>query len=333
MKKEIFIRIGVFIISLILASILAINVSTLGEERNHEFSFTNSTEGVYVIEELNIEYRYDKTKYEVVPFVTNPYAVIKGDKSKINLLKWGEEPQFYIELSGKPPGTYREEVSYSGINKDLEVEFYPGLVELRLMEQQTIRLTPTIELKGIENVKENYIISVPELLKEEVLIRDIQDKLNQVGQVKGQIDVSKLTKTKEFEVSLSVYNREGNLMSDINLLDKTIKVKVPVEKKVTIVKEEVIKKIVVVEAPKEPKVDNPPPKQEGILSFINIPENLELTNSSSDLKWTGNVTIDVKGFKEGKYEMTVDDDGNKKTVKFSLKHKETRTAEENKKET
>ncbi|MCA1064805.1 CdaR family protein (plasmid) [Rossellomorea sp. AcN35-11] len=319
MKKEIFIRIGVFIISLLLASILAINVSTLGEERNHEFSFTNSTEGIYVIEELNIEYRYDKTKYEVVPFVTKPYAVIKGDKSKINLMKWGEEPQFYIELSGKPPGTYREEISYTGINKDLEVEFYPGIVDLRLMEQQTIRLTPSIELIGMDKVKENYIISVPELLKEEVLIRDIQDKLNQVGQVKGEIDVSKLTKTKEFEVSLSVYNRDGNLMPDINLLDKNIKVKVPVEKKVTIVKEEVIKKIVVVEAPKEPKVENPLPKQEGILSFVNIPENLDLTNTSSDLKWTGNVTIDVKGFKEGKYEMTVDDAGTKKTVKFVLK--------------
>lgn len=328
-------RLYILILSLVLSSALFLSVSTIGSSEKKWLDLTNSTEGVYVIEHLNIDYRYDKTKYEVVPFVTEPYAVIKGDKYLINLLKWNGKPEFFIDLNGKLPGVYREKVQYTGINKKLKVEIYPSIINLRLMEQQTIKIVPTIELVGVEKLRDNYIVSVPKLLKEEVLIRDIQDKLNQVGQVKGVVDVSGMTETQDVVVQLTVYDRDGKEMKDINLIDKTVTVRIPIERKVTVVEEEVINKIVKVEniskideqkqptPPKQeekPKVDNNQklPVREGVLSFINIPSDLNLINNTTGLKWSSDVKIDLKGFKAGKYEMTINDNGVKKVVKFDL---------------
>lgn len=342
-------RLTILILSFILSSALFLSVSTVGDQEAKKWlTLSTSTDGVYVIDNPMIDYRYDKTKYEVVPFISEPYVVIKGDKQLINVLKMTGKPEFFIELSGKLPGTYREKVSYKGINKNLKVEVYPSIVDLRLMEQQTIKIKPTIELTNLEGVNKNYIVSVPELQKEEVLIRDIQDKLNQVGKVEGVVDVKNMTKTQEVDVTLTVYDRDGNVMKDINLIDKTIKVKIPIERKVTVIKEEVINEIVIVEGvnkqpedEKEPPKETQPPKQptqptkpntekpvqeqpkrEGILSFINIPANMTLSNHTSGIKWSSDVKIDLKDFKEGKYEMTINDNNTRKVVKFDLILKE-----------
>jgi YbbR domain-containing protein len=341
------------ILSLIISCVLFFSVNTLGVDNKDGISFTSTTEGVYVIEDLKIDYKYDKLKYEVVPFIIEPYAVIKGDKQLINLLKWSDKPEFYIDLIDKLPGTYREEVKFKGINKQLKVEIFPGVVDLRLMEQQTVKLEPVIELEGSELVDKDYIVGVPELLKSEVMIRDIQDKLNLIGQVKGKVNVSEMTATEDVEVELTVYDRNGKLMSDINLLDRSIFVRIPIEKKITVIKEEVVKEIIVIEEiikevpvketpiketpvkeipikktpVKEPLPvkENPvvvkPPVKEGTLFFINIPKDLLLENKTGDLKWSSDIKIDLSGFKEGIYEMTVSDNGIKKTVKFELKSK------------
>lgn len=338
-KVSITTKLWLLILSLMVSSALFLSVSTVGNTTKEAFLSSSFSEGVYVIENLNVDYRYDKTKYEVVNLSSEPYAVIRGDKALINMLKWSGNPEFFIELSGKPPGTYRETIQYSGINKGLTVEIYPSILDLRLMEQQTIKIVPTIEVVGQDKLKENYIVSLPELDKEEVMIRDIQDKLNLVGQVKGVIDVSNMIKTQTVTVTLEVYDRDGSIIPNINLIDKTIQVTIPIEKKVTIVKEEIVNEIVVIEKEdsketdtskqnetqskepsKQPEKDTP--VKEGVLSFINIPEGLNLVYDTSNLKWSGDVKIDLKGFKAGKYEMTVNDNGVKKVVKFTLTEKD-----------
>lgn len=53
-----------------------------------------SNKGVYVINNIEVEYLYDKENYEVIPFVTDIYAVIKGDKGLLNVQKWSGNPNF-----------------------------------------------------------------------------------------------------------------------------------------------------------------------------------------------------------------------------------------------
>lgn len=345
LRRKIFIA----ILSLIASCVLFLSVNTLGSNDKGGFNFSTSTEGVYVIENIPISYIYDENKYEVVPFIVEPYAVVKGNKQLINLLKWSGNPEFYIDLTGKLPGTYREEVNYNGINKQLEVEIYPGIVDLRLMEQQTVKFQPVIELVGTESIDDNYIVGIPEIEAGEVMIRDIQDVLNQVGSVKGIVNVEGLTKDTRLEVKLSVYDKSGNIMKDINLIDTSVMVNIPIDQKVTVIKEEVVKEIIVTEeveklvevekevevevekeviVEKEVPVQTKPdpvvkePEKEGILSFQNIPKELTLVNKTGEIKWTGNVKVDLKGFKAGLYEMNVNDNGIKKIVKFELVIKE-----------
>lgn len=347
-------KIFIFLVSLFLSCLIFLSVSSSDGKKG--LSFSGNSDGVYVIEDLNIDYRYDKNKYEAVPFVIEPYVVITGDKKLINLLKWSGKPEFFIDLNGKLPGNYREPVQFTGINKKLNVEFYPGVIDLRLMEQQTLKVVPVIELIGESKLDSNLIVSLPNLLQETVMVRDIQDRLNQLGQIKGVIDVSNMTSSEEFEVKLKVYDREGKVMDNINLLDETIKVKVNIDKKITIIKEDIINEIVIVEevikdetekpeiVPQKDSTSNPvvtPPKKEptkvekpetvekpekpeklGVLSFVNIPKDYDFIRLDKISVWGSDISIDLKGFVAGKYEMTVKDKGENKLVKFELVLKE-----------
>jgi len=270
-----------------------------------------STKGVYVINNIDVEYLYDKENYEVIPFVSDVYAVIKGDKGLINVQKWSGKPKFYIDLRGKPVGIYNEKVQYEGVDDKLEVEIYPKVIDVKLVEQQIVRFKPIIELEGVEKIDKNYIVSVPVLLQDEVKVKGTQEMLANIGVVKGVVDVSDLKKTSVVEVPLKVYDRENKEMNNILLLDKYIKVQIPIEKKVTIIKEEVVKNIVIQQEVQDVK-------KEGTLSFTNIPEGYKLTNLTSGLTFTKDVKIDVSKFGEGVFEITLNDNGKLKVVKFEL---------------
>lgn len=337
-----FIFLGCFFIS----TIIYWNVSSL-YATNKVYS-TSSNEAVYVMDDISIDYRYDTSKYEVVPLISEPYAVLKGDKATLNRMKWSKEkPVFYIDLRGKLPGTYQEVVRYENIPENLTVEIYPLVVNLRLMEQQTLTFTPQIELIGTEKLNHNYIVSLPELGNDEVKVKGMQETLNNIGSIKGVIDVSNRTKTFEAEVMLQAYDRDGNIMPDVNILEKTITVRVPITKRV-IVNEKVINEIVIIENKDEvsetDKKDEKPtnktskpessqqetikdnsskepskePPKEGVLSFINIPKGMKLENLTPDLTWSFNVKIDLKGFEAGVYEMPIKDQGKVKVLKFHL---------------
>lgn len=338
-------RFLIFLGCFFVSTIIYWNVSSL--YATDKVYSTSSNEAVYVMDDISIDYRYDTSKYEVVPLISEPYAVLKGDKATLNRMKWSKEkPVFYIDLRGKLPGTYQEVVQYENIPENLTVEIYPLVVNLRLMEQQTLTFTPQIELIGTEKLSNNYIVSLPELGNDEVKVKGMQETLNNIGSIRGVIDVSKRTKTFEAEVVLQAYDRDGNVMPDVNILEKTITVRVPITKRV-IVNEKVINEIVVIENKDEVsesgKKDEKPtnktskpnssqeatkdnasketskePPKEGVLSFINIPKGMKLENLTPDLTWSFNVKIDLKGFEAGVYEMPIKDQGKVKVLKFHL---------------
>lgn len=259
LSSRFFILIGCFIAS----SVIYWNVSSL--YGNDKIYSTSSNEAVYVLEDIEIDFRYDNTKYEVVPFVNKPYVVIKGDKATINKMSWSKEkPTFYIDVTGKLPGTYQEVVHYDNIPPNLTVEIYPLIVDLRIMEQQTISFTPQIELQGVDNLDDNYIVSVPELENTEIKVKGTQETLNKIGAIKGVVKLDKQTKSFETEVDLKVYDREGKPMPEVNLIEPKVKVLIPISKKVTIVNEQIINEIVIIED--KSKVDegdkNTPDKEE-----------------------------------------------------------------------
>lgn len=334
-------KLTMFLISFIIAIIMVVNVNTfgIGGNTNSNYSLTSSTKGTYVIEDLNLKYIYDDTKYEVVNLSTAPYAVVKGDKQFINMLKWSKKkPEFYIDLTGKTPGTYREAIQYKGINSNLTVEIYPNNLDLRVMEQETLKLEPTVELQGTEKLDSNLIVGVPEVKDKEVRIRDIQDRLNQVGQVKAIVDVSDLKDTSTVQAKLKVYDRDGKPLEDINLLDNYIDVTIPIEQKVVIINSKDAKNYVSqsenkmtkkkhktsedakekATTKKDKKETSKQEKPTGSLTFKGLKKGYDLENLSKDLEWKTNIVINVSTFKEGTYRVTVKDEGVIKNIKFKI---------------
>lgn len=340
----------IFISCFVVSTIIYWNVSSL-YDGNTTYS-TSSSDAVYVMEDIDIDFRYDTSKYEVVSFVNKPYVVIKGNKAAINKMKWSKEkPTFFIDLTGKLPGTYQEVLQYTNIPSNLTVEIYPLIIDLRIMEQQTLSFTPQVELEGSDTLGDNYIVSVPELERTEVRVKGMQSSLNSIGQIKGVVDIKGSKTSVEEEITLKAYDRDGNVIDNVTILEPKMKVMIPISKKVTIINENIINKIVVVTGTKEkdiaPKVvvteskdsvgtskeDAPkdvtkpetPTKEtvkpKGSLVFINTPSDLLLENMTQDLEWQTAMTVDLKTFKVGTYEMALTDGNSKKVVKFKLTSK------------
>lgn len=338
-------RVLFLIIALVTAFFISINVSTIGGTKDkNNFSLSTSTQGTYVIEDLNVRYIYDKTKYEIVSLSQEPYAIVKGDKQLINILKWGKDkPDFYIDLTGKKPGTYREQIQYKGISSKLDVELYSPSLDLRVVEQETATFVPVVELVGAEGLPSDLIVGVPKVNLSEVKIRDIQERLNQVGQVKAVLNISDLRETTTTTINLIVYDREGKEMEGVNLLNKVVDVTVPIEPKTTIINKEEVKKYVNSdkvsvkehkeqkhkepkkeeveheEEPKEEIKEHTNKKAKGSLKYIGLKKGYTLTDKTREYKWTSNIVINISSFKEGVYSMVITDDGVKRKISFLIK--------------
>lgn len=246
-KASVWYRVGIGCLSFFVALVLYVSTAEVGGKK--VLGLSSSTTGSFVMEDIKINYEYDRSRYEVVPYENDAYAVVTGDKAALNLMRLsGEDPEFTVDLTGKVPGKYQERVLVDGVRKGLKVEVFPGLMELRVMELQTLKMSPVIEIEKsvVDEAKSRgYVLSVPELVDvKEVRVRDIQRRLSKVGQVRGYVrSGTVLEPGMNVEVELRAYDRDGKLMN-VNLIDREVTVRIPMESKVTVVKESVVKKIV-----------------------------------------------------------------------------------------
>lgn len=341
----------VMVSSLLISSIGFLMINALSKESSVSSMERENNGDSIVIDNIDIEYLYDKDKYEVVELSPEAYVVVRGNKNLLTALKYSERPKFYVDLVGKKTGSYREELQWEGISESLDVEVYPTLIDIRLMEQQTVRLTPIIEYLNKDKVSKNKIIGLPELEKKEVVLKGTQEQLANVSSVKGYIDVSGYASNKTVAVTLKVYDRNNKVVDNINLLDKVVGVTVPVTDKEVVLKVEkedkakseepakvVVEKVtevVVKEVPVEKEKDTDKDKEtvqkepkkpvvtkEGTLSVINVPKDLDLVIHTEKLAFSQDVTLDLKTYVEGAYEITYNDNGAKKVFKFDLVKKD-----------
>lgn len=243
-------KLTLIILSILLSLIFFLIFAT---EENYKFGKAN--ESKYLIEDVNIEFRYDEENYEVASVINNPYVIVSGPSEKVNLLKLKKGYKFYVNLEGAQPGEYNLTVLHEGIDSDLTVEIYPFVVNVLLKEKEVISYEPIIELEGIDKLKERgLMVGLPEIIGEtkKVKIRETLENFGKIGSVKGKVNVGDLKGKTELTVALRVYDKEGKELQNINLIDTEVLVRIPIEEKVII--EEVINQIVVEEKIVEEKV-------------------------------------------------------------------------------
>lgn len=244
-------------IRLILFSILGTIILFLSIDNGESYKIGANDESRYLIENIDIEYRYDKENYEVSSVVNNPYAIVSGESSKINLLKLKKGYKFYIDLEEAKEGEYNLTVLHEGINKELNVEIYPLVVNVSLIEKEILSYEPKIEVVGADSLKDrDLIVGIPELVGlKKVRVRETQENLGKIGVIKGTVDVSDLKKSSLVKVLLEVFDREGNKLEGINLLENEIEVNIPIDEKVenvnVIVEEKVVENVIVEEKVEE----------------------------------------------------------------------------------
>lgn len=253
-EKRIKTKIIVLIISLCTSMYLFTTVSTTQWYSNKDKANKSIFEGTLVMEDLHINYLYDKSRYEIVNLSQKPYAVLSGSKDLLNIVKWSnKQPEFTVDLRGKKEGTYRVPITYRGIDKRLKVDLYSEFLNIRVREQQTVKLKPVIDIIGQDDIPKGYSVKQPILSQEEISIRDTQAKLNRLVQIKGVLDISSFRQTTKVRVYLKPYDSNGKLIKNINLLEDFIYVEVPIENSKLIIEKPVIKEKVVEKIVEKPK--------------------------------------------------------------------------------
>lgn len=255
----------------------------------------NSFESSYVLDDLDINILYDSENYEVSAVFNKPYAIISGNSLSINKLKLSNNYNFFIDVTNSKPGNYDVYVEYEGIPADLKVEIYPMLTEVFIREKSIVDYIPLIEIEGIDALsKKDLMVGIPEFIDDfnSVRIRETQENFNLIGNVKGKVDVSKFYSDKTVEVKLLVYDKKDTLMNNINLLDKTINVKIPIEKKITVVNEIIKEEVIINDNADE--LNKKTLEYNSLLSDYNLLENelknlkLENNNLKTEFKNSSN---------------------------------------------
>lgn len=283
-----------FVISIVLSFIFCINVGHGGSsnERMSSFGQSNKLNDTYVLDNIHIDYRYDKSIYEVESFVNQPYAVIKGNAQVINKMRlMKQKPKFYVDLTGKKPGTYQEKIKVEGLDTSaVSVSVYPVVAELKLHEQQTVKYTPIIELSGTDKVDSSkYVVGSPTIVKPiKIRIRDMQYKLGEISQVKGVINVSNLKENTILNVKLHAYDRKGNVMSNVNLIDTSVLVKIPINNKVVVQEN----KVIPLSNAEKKKLENEREKLEKLKFEINQEKNAVNTDKLNHAASNNNKSVE-----------------------------------------
>jgi YbbR domain-containing protein len=135
-----------------------------------------------------------------------------------------------VDLEGLTVGEYELPVSVRPLTSrgGLRIEdVLPERIQVRLA-QLTGKLVPVaIEVKG--EPPNGYSVETPEIAEEEVFVTGPQERVDQVTQATGEIDIAGRTDSIEQAVRLSARDNRGNLVQGVNLEPNVTEVKIGVE--------------------------------------------------------------------------------------------------------
>jgi YbbR domain-containing protein len=206
------------VISIILASVLWFMVS----EPTLPISVNRSST---TIKGIQVEYRYNAAKYQILSKKHKVDLVLVGDKNTLNRLP---SYRVYVDLTKLPAGKYFSlPVSVEGLPANVQVRSNPKNISVEIAEKVTKTIPVTVVTRGA--VENGYKLLPITYNPTSVQVSGIRQEVEKVTSITALVNVNGLKQTVKRNVPLSVHSRTPK-KANVKVLPSSTSVTIPIEK-------------------------------------------------------------------------------------------------------
>ena len=211
------------LVTLILAVVLYTAISfNLGES-----VLNNPIQSGWKIKSIPVTVIANTEIYEVSGLPSEVSAYVLGDLSDISLMNTQKAYSVVADLSGLLEGTHEITLSHKDFSSRLDVALSQTTAVVTIKKKISERYALSYDFVNKDQMNQEYVLGVPTLSDQEVIIRASQDTLDKIGMVKVLIDVSKVTADFTKQGTVVAYDQNGALMN-VDILPAKVTVTVGV---------------------------------------------------------------------------------------------------------
>lgn len=205
------------LVSLILAIVLYTAISfNLGES-----VFNNPIQSGRKIDSIPVTVVANTEIYEISGLPTSVSANVIGDLSDISLMLTQKAYSVVADLSGLLEGTHEITLTPKDFSSRLDVVLSQTSAVVTIKKKISERFSLGYDFVNKDQMNQEYVLGIPTLSDQEVIIRASQDTLDKIGMVKVLIDVSKVTGDFTKQGTVVAYDQNGQRM-DVDILPAVV---------------------------------------------------------------------------------------------------------------
>ncbi|MCD8502290.1 MAG: YbbR-like domain-containing protein [Bacillaceae bacterium] len=182
----------------------------------------------YTLEEVDLNVYYNEDEFEIIEVPSFVQVNLRGPQNVLRRFQFARSTyEVYIDVRNLGAGTHYVRVQHQGFPNELTVVTVPQTVVVKIEEKRTVSLPITIEMINEGQLKEGYTIETPIVNPSKVEITAASSVIEQIGGVKGIIDLTGATETINTSIPIKVYDING-IELDIPVNPAVVDVKVPI---------------------------------------------------------------------------------------------------------
>jgi YbbR domain-containing protein len=211
------------IVSLILAIVLYVAINFNIGEIIFE---TPITSGV-TIDAIPVTVISNDEVYEVSGLPTEVKAYVIGDMSDITLIRTQKAYSVVADLTGLLEGTHEVKLAPKDFSTRVEVALSQSTAVVTIKKKVSQHFNLEYDYINTDKMNQEFVLSDPIFVDQEIIIRASQDTLYKIGIVKALIDASGVTADFTQEAPIVAYDQDGNKM-DVDIIPSSVSVSVGV---------------------------------------------------------------------------------------------------------
>jgi len=211
------------IVSLILAIVLYVAINFNIGEIIFE---TPITSGV-TIDAIPVTVISNDEVYEVSGLPSEVKAYVIGDMSDITLIRTQKAYSVVADLTGLLEGTHEVKLAPKDFSTRVEVALSQSTAVVTIKKKVSQHFNLEYDYINTDKMNQEFVLSDPVFMDQEIIIRASQDTLYKIGIVKALIDASGVTADFTQEAPIVAYDQDGNKM-DVDIIPSSVTVSVGV---------------------------------------------------------------------------------------------------------
>jgi YbbR domain-containing protein len=211
------------VVSLILAVVLYVAINFNIGEIIFE---TPITSGV-TIDGIPVTVISNDEVYEVSGLPSEVKAYVIGDMSDITLIRTQRVYSVVADLTGLLEGTHEVKLTPKDFSTRVEVALSQSTAVVTIKKKVSQHFNLEYDYINTDKMNQEFVLSDPTFVDQEIIIRASQDTLYKIGIVKALIDASGVTADFTQDAPIVAYDQDGNKM-DVDIIPSSVQASVGV---------------------------------------------------------------------------------------------------------